>query len=39
MLAAGVDFLCVGDRRGRKLEAILTLHDLVRGESVLDEAE
>jgi CIC family chloride channel protein len=39
MLAAGVDFLCVGDGRARKLEAILTLHDLVRGESVLDEAE
>ncbi len=39
MLTGGVDFLCIGDARERRLEAIVTLHDLLRAESVLEEAE
>jgi CIC family chloride channel protein len=37
MLAGSADFLCVGDEAGRVLHGILTLHDLLRGESVLEE--
>jgi len=37
MLASGSDFLCVGREAERRLEGVLTLHDLLRGESVLDE--
>jgi CBS domain-containing protein len=37
MLASGADFLCVGDGQLGRLEGILTLHDLLRGESVLEE--
>lgn len=37
MLAGGADFLCVGDAATGELQGILTLHDLLRGESVLEE--
>lgn len=37
MLAEGYDFLCVGEEGTGKLEGVFTLHDLVRGESVLEE--
>ena len=37
MLSSGVDFLCVGDESGGQLEGVLTLHDLLRGESVLED--
>ncbi|HEY0945706.1 MAG TPA: chloride channel protein [Opitutaceae bacterium] len=37
MLGAGVDFLCVGDESRQVLEGVLTLHDLLRGQSVLEE--
>ncbi|HVU32253.1 MAG TPA: chloride channel protein [Opitutaceae bacterium] len=37
MLAGSADFLCVGDAETRELHGILTLHDLLRGESVLEE--
>jgi CIC family chloride channel protein len=37
MLAGHGDFLCIGDPARRQLEGVLTLHDLLRGESVLEE--
>ena len=37
MLAGSADFLCVGDATTGELQGILTLHDLLRGESVLEE--
>jgi CIC family chloride channel protein len=37
MLAGKGDFLCVGDPDRGRLDGILTLHDLLRGESVLEE--
>lgn len=37
MLADGADFLCVGDETSRQIHGVLTLHDLLRGESVLEE--
>ncbi|HNW40424.1 MAG TPA: chloride channel protein [Opitutaceae bacterium] len=37
MLQGGVDFLCVGDATDRRLIGVLTLHDLLRGESVLED--
>ncbi len=37
MLAGGADFLCVGEPETGKLHGILTLHDLLRGQSVLEE--
>lgn len=37
MLTASADFLCVGDEATGALHGILTLHDLLRGESVLEE--
>jgi CIC family chloride channel protein len=37
MLAGQGDFLCVGDPEQGRLHGILTLHDLLRGESVLEE--
>lgn len=39
MLSSGADFLCVGDHETGELKGILTLHDLLRGESVLEEDE
>jgi len=37
MLAGHGDFLCVGDAERGQVDGILTLHDLLRGESVLEE--
>jgi len=37
MLAGRGDFLCIGDPARGQLEGVLTLHDLLRGESVLEE--
>jgi CIC family chloride channel protein len=37
MLNDGADFLCVGDAATGELHGVLTLHDLLRGESVLEE--
>jgi len=37
MLQGSVDFLCVGDATDRRLLGVLTLHDLLRGESVLED--
>jgi CBS domain containing-hemolysin-like protein len=37
MLAGHGDFLCIGDPARGQLEGVLTLHDLLRGESVLEE--
>ena len=37
MLTSGADFLCVGDESTGELSGVLTLHDLLRGESVLEE--
>ncbi len=37
MLAGTADFLCVGNEATRELLGVLTLHDLLRGESVLEE--
>jgi len=37
MLTDNTDFLCVGDRTTGALDGVLTLHDLLRGESVLEE--
>jgi len=37
MLASGSGFLCVGDAAVGRLEAVVTLRDLLRGESVLQE--
>jgi CIC family chloride channel protein len=37
MLAEGGDFLCVGDETTGQIHGVLTLHDLLRGESVLEE--
>jgi CIC family chloride channel protein len=37
MLETGADFLCVGDGEKRELKGILTLHDILRGQSVLEE--
>ncbi len=37
MLADGADFLCVGDETTGQIHGVLTLHDLLRGESVLEE--
>lgn len=39
MLSSGADFLCVGSAETGELNGILTLHDLLRGESVLEEDE
>jgi CBS domain-containing protein len=39
MLAGGADFLCVGNPDTGELSGVLTLHDLLRGESVLEEDE
>lgn len=40
MLSGGADFLCVGNKQTGDLQGIMTLHDLLRGESVLeDDAE
>ena len=39
MLSSGADFLCVGDESEGQLEGVLTLHDLLRGESVLEDDE
>jgi CIC family chloride channel protein len=40
MLGEGVDFLCVGDEAAREIHGIMTLHDLLRGESAMeDDAE
>lgn len=37
MLSGAADYLVVGDEERKRLEGILTLHDLLRGESVLEE--
>ncbi len=37
LLQSGADFLCVGDATTRRLHGVLTLHDLLRGESVLED--
>lgn len=37
MLTSGADFLCVGDAATGALQGVMTLHDLLRGESVLEE--
>jgi CIC family chloride channel protein len=37
MLGEGGDFLCVGDEATGELRGIMTLHDLLRGESVLED--
>lgn len=37
MLAGATDYILVGDAERGQLEGILTLHDLLRGESVLEE--
>jgi CIC family chloride channel protein len=37
MLADGVDFLCVGDESSGQIQGILSLHDILRGQSVLEE--
>ena len=37
MLGEGMDFFCVGDAEARKVYGIMTLHDLLRGESVLED--
>ncbi|MGH7995781.1 MAG: chloride channel protein [Opitutaceae bacterium] len=37
MLAGAADYLLVGDADENRLEGILTLHDILRGESVLEE--
>jgi len=37
MLAGHGDFLCIGDPARGQLEGVITLHDLLRGESVLEE--
>ena len=37
MLTDGADFLCVGDEATGQIHGVLTLHDLLRGESVLEE--
>jgi CIC family chloride channel protein len=37
MLASGVDFLCVGDRATGQIHGVLSLHDILRGQSVLEE--
>lgn len=37
MLSSGADFLCVGDEAEGRIEGVMTLHDLLRGESVLEE--
>jgi CIC family chloride channel protein len=37
MLSGAADFLCVGDETTGELQGVLTLHDLLRGESVLEE--
>jgi CBS domain-containing protein len=39
MLSSGADFLCVGDESTGELSGVLTLHDLLRGESVLEDDE
>ncbi len=37
MLSSGADFLCVGEAATGTLQGVMTLHDLLRGESVLEE--
>lgn len=37
MLTSGADFLCVGDAATGTLQGVMTLHDLLRGESVLED--
>jgi CIC family chloride channel protein len=37
MLQSAADFLCVGDATTRELRGVMTLHDLLRGESVLED--
>jgi CIC family chloride channel protein len=37
MLGVGVDLLCVGDAEKGEVHGIMTLHDLLRGESVLED--
>ncbi len=37
LLAGSLDFLCVGDAESGTLRGILTLHDILRGESVLED--
>lgn len=37
MLGVGVDILCVGDEASGEVRGIMTLHDLLRGESVLED--
>jgi chloride channel protein, CIC family len=37
LLAGSSDFLCVGDEAEGKVQGVLTLHDLLRGESVLED--
>lgn len=40
ILGSGTDFLCVGEAGARRLLGVLTLRDILRGESVLeDDAE
>lgn len=37
MVQDGADFLCVGDEANGVLHGVMTLHDLLRGESVLED--
>jgi CIC family chloride channel protein len=37
LLESGLDFLCVGDAATAQLQGVLSLHDILRGQSVLEE--
>ncbi|MEO6994351.1 MAG: chloride channel protein [Lacunisphaera sp.] len=37
MVKDGADFLCVGDEANGVIHGVMTLHDLLRGESVLED--
>jgi len=37
LLSSGLDFLCVGDAATGELRGVLSLHDILRGQSVLEE--